>query len=278
MPSGWFEVAADLHGRAIRNKPFTQYDFPPPPDSVGFSLRMEFARAGEESLDLEAFADRRVWVATCRACRQILEQGDVAIGGQPAKFFIVRQNQPTPLDRYEPHLYWLVRSPFFPDRVVSIVGGPATAEARAQLDRIIATLQFYRPASPIVVPSRTKAEAIAAVAPGSTITRSDARLMLVREFESAYSAVLRANTSGPSAIHLANDPDTLVWVVALAGSINTPVKGGPPGLGGAVANPTPWHWSIAVIPAREPYGWIGPMSGGQETGWPAWFDSLPDRS
>jgi hypothetical protein len=277
-PGTWFDVPAGMHGSAVRNYDFTPNDFPPPPGGVGLSLRLEIVRPGEEQLDLEGFADRRVWTATCTACRKILERGDATIGGQPAKFFSVSQNQPTPLDQLEPHLYWLVRSPFFADRVLVITGGPASSPAREELERIVATIQFFRPAPPILVPTRTKAEVIASVvASGATIGRIDAKLMLSREFERAYNDVLRAAASGPTAAYSGTDPDTLIWVIAFTGSGFTPMKGGPPGLGAAPPTPTPWSWGMSVVPAREPYGWSGPSFGGPEATWPVWFDQLVDR-
>jgi len=277
-PATWFDRPEGMHGRAVRNYDFAPNDFPPPPGGVGLSLRLDIVRPGEEQLDLEGFADRRVWTATCTACRKILERGDVAIAGQPAKFFSVSQNQPTPLDQLEPHLYWLVRSPFFADRVLVITGGPAPSPAREELERIVATIQFFRPAPPILVPTRTKAEVIASVvAGGATITRIDAKLMLNREFERAYNDVLRAAASGPTAAYSGTDPDTLIWVIAFTGSGFTPMKGGPPGLGAAPRTPTPWSWGMSVVPAREPYGWSGPSFGGPEATWPVWFDQLVDR-
>jgi hypothetical protein len=277
-PATWFDRPQGMHGRAVRNYDFTSNDFPPPPGGVGLSLSLDIVRSGEEQLDLEGFADRRVWTATCTVCRRILERGEVTIAGQPAKFFSVSQNQPSPLDQLEPNLYWLVRSPFFADRVLVITGGPAASPGREELERIVATIQFFRPAPPILVPTRTKAEVIASVSgAGRTITRSEAKLMLYRDFERTYNDVLRATTSGPTAVYAAIDPDTLIWVVAFTGSGFTPMKGGPPGLGEATRTPTPWSWGISVLPAREPYGWGGPSMGGPEATWPAWFDQLLDR-
>jgi hypothetical protein len=276
-PASWFDLSQAMHGSALRNLEFGPNDFPPPPGTVGLSLRLEPVHPGEEGLDLEAFAGRRVWTATCAACRKILERGDLTIAGQPAKFFSVYQNQPSPLEQFEPHLYWLVRSPFFSDRVLVITGGPAASPGREQLERIVATIQFFRPAPPILVPTRTKAEVIASISgPGRTIARSDAKLMLYGEFERAYNDVLRVTSGGPTAGHAAIDPDTLVWVVAFTGSGFTPVKGGPPGAG-ARSTVSPWAWSMTVLPAREPYSWAGPSSGGPESTWPAWFDQLVDR-
>src|SRR5256714_9750101 len=158
-------------------------DFPPPPGSVGLSLRLEAVHPGEEALDLETSAKRGVWISTCGVCLKLLERDDVSTGGEPAKFFTVYQNQPSPLDQFEPHLYWLVRSPFFADRVLVITGGPAALPGREQLERIVATIQFFRPAPPILVPTGPKAEVIASVIPtGATGTRINAKLMLKREF------------------------------------------------------------------------------------------------
>jgi hypothetical protein len=266
-----------MRGRAVRNYDFGPNDYPPPPGGVGLSLRLDVVRSGEELLDLEQFADRRVWTATCAACRKILERAELTIAGQPAKFFIVSQNQPTPLDQLEPRLYWLVRSPFLADRVLVITGGPAASAARDDLERMVATIQFFRPAPPILVPTRTKAEVMASVGgDGRTITRSEAKLMLNREFERAYNEMLGARSSGPTAAYSGRDPDTLVWVVAFTGSGFTPMKGSPPGTG-AMRTPTPWAWAIAVLPAREPYTWGGPSFGGEESSWPSWFDQLVDR-
>lgn len=276
-PTSWFDLPQGMHGSAVRNYNFGANDFPPPPGGVGLSLRLEVVRSGEEQLDLEGFADRRVWTATCTACRRILERSDLVIAGQPAKFFNVSQNQPKPLDQLEPHLYWFVRSPFFADRVLVITGGPATSPGREELERMVATIQFFRPAPPILVPTRTKAEVMASVSgTGATISRIEAKLMLNREFERAYNDVLSAASSGPTASYSGMDPDTLIWVVAFTGSGFTPLKGGPPGAG-VTRTPTPWAWGIAVLPAREPYGWSGPSFGGPETNWPAWFDQLVDR-
>ena len=277
-PASWFDTPQAMHGSALRNLAFSMNDFPPPPGTVGLGLRLETVHPGEEGLDLETYAKRRVWISTCATCLKILERGDLTIAGQPAKFFSVFQNQPSPLEQFEPHLYWLVRSPFFADRVLVITGGPAASPGREELERIVATIQFFRPTPPILVPMRTKAEIIASLSgPGRTVTRSEAKLMLYREFERAYNAVLRAASGGPTAEYSATDPDTLVWVVAFTGSGFTPMKGGPPGLGEATRTPTPWSWGISVVPAREPYGWGGPSMGGPEATWPAWFDQLADR-
>ncbi|TMG58214.1 MAG: hypothetical protein E6H87_11150 [Chloroflexi bacterium] len=277
-PATWFDRPEAMHGRAVRSYDFSPNDFPPPPGGIGVSLRLAPVYPGEEALDLEGFADRNVWTATCTACRRILERGDLSIGGQPAKFFSVYQNQPAPFQDLEPYLYWLVRSPFFADRVFVIKGGPAASPERNEVERMIATIQFFRPAPPVLVPTRSRDEVIASVRnPGRTITSAEAKLMRYGDFERAYNDVLRADAAGPSAIYGGIDPDTLVWVVAFTGSGFTPLGGGPAGLGIAAATPVPWGWSVMVVPAREPYSWSGPMTGGPGTTWPAWFDALPTR-
>ena len=93
-PATWFDRPEAMHGRAVRSYDFSPNDFPPPSGGIGVSLRLAPVYPGEEGLDLEGFADRNVWTATCTACRRILERGDLSIGGQPAKFFSVYQNQP----------------------------------------------------------------------------------------------------------------------------------------------------------------------------------------
>jgi hypothetical protein len=139
-PATWFDMPQAFHGSSLRNIDFGMNDFPPPPGSVGLSLRLEAVHPGEEGLDLETFGKRRVWISTCAVCLKLLERDDVAIGGEPAKFFSVYQNQPSPLEQFEPHLYWLVRSPFFADRVLVIAGGPTTSPAREELERIVGTI------------------------------------------------------------------------------------------------------------------------------------------
>jgi hypothetical protein len=288
IPSTWFDkspaFALSSPGREVRSFDPRGMDASgniPPGGEV--LVRFEL-QTNSERLSLEAFADSRVWTATCAACRKILERTEITLGGEPAKFFSVYQNQPVPFAELEPNLYWLVRSPFFTDRVLVIRAVPAVSPRRSEVEQIVSTLQFFRPAPPNLTPQRTRQHVNDLMrANGWTITRIEAKLMVWSEWENAYNEVLRATSAvsgGPSALRSGGNPDTLVWVVAITGSGFTPMKGGPPGAGSAaatVATPTPWGWRISVLPAREPLDWGGPTVGGPGAAWPAWFDALADR-
>lgn len=283
IPSAWFDKSPALSwpGREVRSFDPRGMDasgnIPPAGEAL---IRFEL-QTNSERLDLETFADRRVWTATCAACRKILERTELTLGGQPAKFFSVYQNQPGVLAELEPNLYWLVRSPFLTERVLVIRAIPATSPRRSQVEQMVSTLQFFRPAPPNLSPQRTRQQVIELMSTGGwSVTRVEAKLMLWSEWEIAYNDVLRttsAASGGPSGMRGARDPDTLVWVVAITGSGFTPMKGGAPGAGSAAATPTEWGWRISVLPAREPLDWGGPTDGGPGAGWPAWFDALVDR-
>jgi hypothetical protein len=282
-PAGWFEKAARLTwpGREIRSYDPRGMDASGNIPRAGDVLVRVQLRTNPEGLDLEAFADGKVWTATCRQCRRIVERAALTLGGEPAVFFSVHQEQPPGFAELEPNLYWLVRSPFFADRVVVVQARPAASPHRAEVERMVATLQFFQPAPPELVPTRTRQQVIDLIrSPGRTITRIEAKLMLWSEWEEPFNEWMRAKsalTGGPSGISSPIDPDTLVWVVAYAGSGFTPMKGGPSGAGGtAAATPREWDWGLSVLPARDPFDWGGPTTGGTGA-WPAWFDTLADR-
>jgi hypothetical protein len=286
IPSSWFNKSPALPWPSREIRSFDPKDMDasgniPPAGEVLVRIEMQ---PNTERMDLETFADRRVWTATCAACRKILERTETTLGGQPAEFFSVYQNQPAGFAELEPNLYWLVRSPFLTERVLVIRAIPAASPRRSEVEHIVSTLQFFRPAPPNLVPQRTRQQVIDLMsANGWTITRIDAKLMVMSDWENAYNDVLRARSAvsgGPSGLRSGFDPDTLVWVVAITGSGFTPMKGGPPGPGSAAAaaTQTPWDWRISVVPAREPFGWGGLTEGGPGASWPAWFDTLTDRS
>ena len=245
--------------------------------------------------DLRTFAERRVWIATCAQCRKIHETRRVTLAGQDAEFFSVSQNQPQPFDQLEPRLYWLLRSPYFADRVLVIQAVPAASPLRATVEQIVNTLQLFRPTPPDLTPTKTRQQVIdeflrgANHIPGSigTATHVEAKLMRWQDWEVAYNAALRANSAangGPSGAHGAVDPDIVVWVVAQTGTFEQLRKGPAPlvrssgGTTPATLPPPPptQHWRISVVPARQPYGWGGPSFGGPEQRWPAWYDQLTD--
>jgi hypothetical protein len=284
VPDGWFERPTPL-GIAIGSANFDASIFPSKTE-VRVSVRLLNYYDGG---DLQAYARRNVWVATCAACTKVLESARIVIGGQDAEFYSVYQNQPKPFDELEPGLYWLVRSPFFADRVVVVTAIPGAGPLRPMAERIVSTLQFYKPAPPDLTPTKTRQQVIASfMQNGWTITGIEAKLMRFQDWELAFNESLRAAANGgPSGTRsLSTAPDTLVWVVAFTGSGFTPPKAygpgpgsiGPPGTGAITprASARLWSWAIHVTPARAPYDWGCPCFGGPEVTWPAWFDQLVD--
>jgi hypothetical protein len=287
IPDDWHDRPEQaLLGHSIGSAQPDGLVFPPPKTGMSLGLRVLMNYDGA---DLRTFARGNVWIATCTACTQVLESAHLVLGGQDAELYSVRQNQPLPMDELEPRLYWLVRSPFLADRVVVITATPAASPLRPMAERIVSTLQFYRPAQPDLTPTKTRQQVIASfMQNGSTITRIEAKLMRYQDWERAYNDSLRAAASGggPTGMRsVSTDPDSMVWVVAFTGSGFTPPKAygpGPGSIGRAsplAPTPTPrlWSWAISVEPAREPYGWSCPCFGGPEKTWPSWFDQLVDR-
>jgi hypothetical protein len=288
-PKGWFDRPILLSGgRAI-----TSYD--PATSSIpvksGMNVRVQLVWDWNgDATDLRTFAERWVWIATCVACRKVLETRHLTLAGQDADFYVVEQNQPHPFDELEPRLFWLLKSPYFSDRVLVIQAVPGASALRATVEQMASTLQLFTPAAPDLTPTKTRQRVMDEFrAREGTVTRVEAKLMRWREWEAAYNAVLRARSAvsgGPSAAYGGRDPDLLVWVVAVSGTFEELRMGPPPGPGsigppGANAAPAPptrlLHWRISVVPAREPYNWAGLSEGGPEPTWPSWFDQLVDR-
>jgi hypothetical protein len=287
VPDGWHDRPEQPPlGHSIGSAQPDGLVFPPP--KTGMSLELQVLM-NFDGADLRTFARGNVWVATCAACTQVHESARLVLGGQEAEFYSVSRNQPRPMDELEPRLYWLVRSPFLADRVVVITATPAASPLRPMAERIVSTLQLYRPAQPDLTPTKTRQQVIAPfMQNGSTITRIEAKLMRYQDWERAYNDSLLAAASGggPTGLRsIRTDPDSMVWVVAFTGSGFTPPKAYGPGPGSigraAPLTPTPtprlWSWAINVEPAREPYGWACPCFGGPEKTWPSWFDRLVDR-
>jgi hypothetical protein len=289
-PKAWFTqpITPFYGGRSI-----TSYDPAtssiPVKTGMNVSVQLMWDWNGDAT-DLRTFAERRVWIATCVACRKVLEARHLTLAGQDADFYVVEQNQPHPFDELEPRLFWLLKSPYFADRVLVIQAVPGASSFRATVEQMVGTLQLFRPGPPALTPTKTRQQVTDEFrARDGTVTRVEAKLIRWQEWETAYNAVLLARSAvsgGPSAARGGNDPDVLVWVVAVTGTFYELKVGGPPGSGsigpsGANVAPPPTprqqHWRISVVPAREPYNWGGPSEGGPEPAWPSWFDQLVDR-
>jgi hypothetical protein len=289
-PKAWFAQPITPFGYGGRS--ITSYD--PATSSIPVKTGMYVSVQlmwdwNGDATDLRTFAERRVWIATCVACRKVLEARHLTLAGQDADFYVVEQNQPHPFDELEPRLFWLLKSPYFADRVLVIQAVPGASSLRATVERMVSTLQLFQPGPPALTPTKTRQQVTDEFrARDGTVTRVEAKLMQWRDWESAYNAVLRARSAvsgGPSAAHGGNDPDVLIWVVAVTGTFEELRMGPPPGpgsIGPPGANATPvarplMHWRISVVPARVPYTWSGLSEGGPEPTWPAWFDQLVDR-
>jgi hypothetical protein len=290
-PKAWFVQPISLFGDS--GSGITSYD--PATSSIpiktGMNVRVQLMwdRNGDTT-DLRTFAERRIWIATCVACRKVLETRHFPLAGQDADFYVVEQNQPQPFDELEPRLFWLLRSPYFADRILVIQAVPGASHFRATVEQMVSTLQLFKPGPPALTPTKTRQQITDEFrARDETVTRVETKLMRWQEWEMAYNAVLRARSAvsgGPSAAYGGNDPDVLVWVVAVTGTFYELKVGPPPGPGsigppGANVAPAPTpreqHWRITVVPAREPYNWGGPSESGPQSTWPTWFDQLVDR-
>jgi len=277
VPASWHDertVIPAMH--ILRSFEGTGTGLIPQPGGVAVAIQVMYDREG---LDLEAFADRFVWVATCRPCREIRERGDLTLAGQSAKLFSVWQSQPQVLQDLEPNLWWLVRSAFAPERIVVIHMVPAASPLRATVEQMVLSLRLFQPTPADLTPTKSRSQVIAEITHTWNVTKAAAKATSWREFEDSFNAHQRAtNPTGPGPFHSSVAPDTLVWLVAYTGSGFTPTKGGPPGPGstGTPATPTPWGWGISVVPARAPFTWTGPGLGGPESSWPTWFDALRD--
>jgi hypothetical protein len=288
-PNAWFDRPVTPYGYGGRG--ITSYD--PATSSIPLKTGMNVSVQlmwdwNGDATDLRIFAERRVWTATCIACRKVLETRHLKVAGQDADFYLVEQNQPHPFDELEPRLFWLLKSPYFTDRVLVIQGVPGASALRATVEQMVSTLQLFKPGPPALTPTKSRQGVIDEFrARDPSVTRVEAKLMRWRDWEAAYNAVLRARSAvsgGPSAAHGGYDPDVLIWVVAVTGTFEELRIGPPPGpgsIGPPGVNATPMarplmHWRISVVPAREPYTWSGPSESGPETTWPSWFDQLVD--
>jgi hypothetical protein len=261
MPQGWFERAAPQHGPEFRSYDpsislpgnYSSEGLPPVGDVL---VRMQM-QANPDKLDAATFFKvpdpREVGV-------QVREHKQATVAGQPTEFWSLWRSQPAQFQRQEPTLWWYLRSPFFDDRMVVIYAAPGESPLRSEVERIVASLQFYRPSPVSLLPTVSRQEAIDRVVlrpPGkpSTATRVEAKLVQYKDWE---------RRQGGSRSYTM-DPDTLVWVVAYVAPDITTRRG------------DPCAWAISVSAARPlaPGDGVGVFQCGPGT-WLAWFDQLVD--
>lgn len=261
MPPGWFERAAPQHGREFRSYDPSiplpgnySSEYLPPVGQVVVRVQMQ------QNLDrLDAATFFKVPDPSGPGV-QVRERKHVTVGGQPAEFWSLWRNQPAEFQRNEPTHWWYLRSPFFDDRMVVIYAAPGENPLRSDVERIVASLQFYQPSPVSLVPTVSRQQAIDRAVSGpagkpSTATRAEAKLTLYKNWERLQGGSRSYST----------DPDTLVWVVAyVAPDIRT-------------RRGDPCAWAVGVSAARPlaPGEGVGSFQCGPGT-WPAWFDQLVD--
>ena len=267
IPHGWFEQPFAQHGREFRSYNPKGLDYggnAPPPGGILVRLQME---QNPDQLDPAAFVAPQLKPSPGSEVRQ---RDTTAVAGQTAEFLVTWQSQPSVWQTLEPTFTWYVRSPFFADRMVVIHAYPLASPLRPAVERMLTTLQFYRPLPVVLTPLVSREQAIANATAvqknvGATLTRVEAKLVLYKELE-------RAGDIGHS---FATDPDMLVWVVAYEGSGLSCGRGGPLGPPGMPpATTPPCHFGFSVGPARPPE-MVGIF--GSRPSWPTWFDTLVDR-
>jgi hypothetical protein len=199
----------------------------------------------------------------------VLERRRPIIAGQPAEFYSVRHTFPVEMQRQEATLFWFLRSPFFDDRMVVISAVPGDSQLRADVERIVGSLQFARPAAVNLTPTISRADALTRVLsrPGLVVDRIEAKFVLYKELEAT-------NQFGRSGV---DDPDSLVWIVVYsAKGIDRPMPRPPSLNSGPTTTPEPCLWAFDWSHANPGIGSSG--SGcNSRFAWPPWFDALPDR-
>jgi hypothetical protein len=203
----------------------------------------------------------------------VRDQHQVTIAGQPAESYTTWQSEIPPLTYLETKLQWYVRSPFFDDRVVVITVQPADSPFRAAVERLVASLRFFRPTAVNLVPTISRSEIIARVTsrPELTLTRIEAKLVFRKDLDA----------TGKLGRDFSSDPDALAWVVAYAGTgIHGVNLGGLPIGGSAPAQPRREEVCLStydIYPADDQPGMTAAGGCDTRSAWPAWFDSLPNR-
>jgi hypothetical protein len=260
MPQGWLERPGTQHGREIRNYDPTiplpgnfSSSYLPPTGGVYVRLQMQ--------QNPERLAPAAFFAPTNAPGFEVREHRALTLAGQPAEFWSTWRSQPSEFQRLEPTSWWYVRSPFFDDRMVVLTAAPGESALRAEVERIVASLQFYQPAAVSLAPTVTRQQAIEHAAPTtrmgkpSTYTRVEAKLVLYKDWE-------RVMSNGKSFV---TDPDTLVWVVAYTGTGITTRRG------------DICVWGVSVFAARplEPENNVGVFACGTDA-WPQAFDRLVD--
>jgi hypothetical protein len=264
-PASWFDRPSAQHGREIMSYDPARVDNDGNMPPLGGALLRLQMQQNPDHVDAAHFLRMRgLGVGS-----DVLERRQSIIAGQSAEFYSVRHTFPVEMQRQEATLFWFLRSPFFDDRMVVISAVPGDSQLRADVERIVGSLHFARPAAVNLTPTISRADALARVTsrPGLVVDRIEAKLVLYKELEAT-------NQFGRSGM---DDPDSLVWIVVYSGKgIGLP-RHGPPMNSGSSQTPEPCTWAWEVFHADASLG-SSQIGCNANFTWPPWFSGLPDHS
>jgi hypothetical protein len=269
LPPGWFERWSNQHGREILSY-----------DPTGSTLNDgSYPELGQVFIRLQMFQNpERYAPAEFQAFLNrvggglVREQHHVVIAGQPAESYTIWQSQIPPYAYLETRLHWYVRSPFFDDRMVVITATPSDSPLRAEAERLVASLRFFKPTAVSLVPAISRSEILARVSsrPGLALTRIEAKLVLRKDLDA----------TGQLGQDFYSDPDALAWVVTYAGAGIHGLNLGGPYIPGGAKLPRPAEVCLSttdIYPADDQPAMTAAGGCDTKSAWPTWFDALPDR-
>jgi hypothetical protein len=269
VPPGWFERWSNQHGREILSydPQWMNLNEGSNPEPGQLFIRLQMFQNPERYAPAE-FQD----YLNRGGGRLVREQRHVMIAGQPAESYTIWQSQIPPYAYLETALHWYVRSPFFDDRMVVITATPSDSPLRAELERLVASLRFFKPTAVSLTPTISRSEILARVTsrPGLALTRIEAKLVLRKDLDA----------TGQLGRDFSSDPDALAWVVAYAGAGIHRMRSGGPYIPGGIKAPRSADVCLSttdIYPADDQPGMTAAGGCDTKSPWPTWFDALPDR-
>lgn len=283
VPASWF-VAGDLFGSgglAFGQAHASSYDpravpLPRPgssgmlPADHGIRLDIEvWSNTARESPEQYA---RRIRIGSDQL--SVLPGTSVTVAGQPAYRTTIQDEhrfQPTnaPLIvTSQTRLLWLIPS-LRADRMLVVYGTPGDSPLRGSVESAVSALELFQPTQaqlPVIHQRDEILRRWTVDTSGAPIAgrRAEAKLMSHAE---SYAAI----RGGGGLLRVDQDPEELVWLVAVSGPDL------PRGRGGLGGNPPPTTWIMFNTPAaRDQLIMMGTTYSSAGT-WPPTFDALPDR-
>jgi len=205
----------------------------------------------------------------------IKQSASATLGGRSAQTFTQTQNFGPPPFGDQTSRIWVVSTG--PVTMLVVSAFPADSTKLADVERVLGSLRLSAASAPASA-TITRADAIRIALEQTTglktgkplpvrVDRTEAKL--VRSVEAAQiSGAFQGSFPAP----LAAAPEDPVWIVTIAGDLGMT---NPTRCGLMACQPQPIRWSTFVIDAHT-----GQVRGNPTgpTGWPEFFDGLPDRS